>query len=165
MKAFNDDLNKEKGNSALNSSLVTSSGNLLKGTFFLLLMILVSLLSGQEITSFELYVPDSRIDAPVAVSLDDLQFNIGDGSFALYEMQNGKAVKIPSQLETGVNAKLWFILEGINKGNTVRQFLLKIEKQVEEQPSKITLEEQHQKVVLMSNNKKIRSEERRVGKE
>ena len=155
MKAFNDDLNKEKGNSALNSSLVTSSGNLLKGTFFLLLMILVSLLSGQEITSFELYVPDSRIDAPVAVSLDDLQFNIGDGSFALYEMQNGKAVKIPSQLETGVNAKLWFILEGINKGNTVRQFLLKIEKQVEEQPSKITLEEQHQKVVLMSNNKKI----------
>ena len=128
--------------------------HLLKGVFFSLLIMGTTSLYSQQIARFEISVPDNRVDAPVAISLDAIAYNIGDGNFALYETKNGKEVKIPSQLETGINTQLWFMLPGNNRANSLREFTLKIE-EAEEYTSKISLEEQHQAMVLKSNNKII----------
>jgi hypothetical protein len=57
---------------------------------------------------------EERIDAPVSVALDGLNYNTDKGSLALYEVTANGEKPVACQLESGHSAKLWFILEGVS---------------------------------------------------
>jgi hypothetical protein len=66
-----------------------------------------------------------RIDAPVCFPLDGINYNTDKGSITLSEITKAGEKEIPCQLETGYSAKLWFILPGITKKSTTREFIVK----------------------------------------
>ncbi len=49
--------------------------------------------------------------APVSVSLDMIDYNTDKGAVALFEISPSGEKEIPSQVETGVVARLWFIFD------------------------------------------------------
>ncbi|MBK6283453.1 MAG: PmoA family protein [Draconibacterium sp.] len=95
------------------------------------------------------------MDTPVSVSLDELNYNTDKGNLVLYEITATGEKVIPSQLETGYSARLWFVLKGISVKNTERQFVLKLEEKSNVDLSKITLIKDYRDMSLMMNEKPI----------
>ncbi len=97
-----------------------------------------SLLYSQERAKFTVKIESDRIDAPVSVSLDNLNYNTDKGSLTLYEITSTGEVLVQSQLEPGYSARLWFVLNGVSKKNSERKFVLKLEnQQAENHPVKL----------------------------
>lgn len=95
-------------------------------TIFLLIAILFSLQSGaQEISRFKLRCEDERVNAPVSVSLNGINYNTDKGHLALFEVKNGLETAVPCQIESGHSAFLWFLLPGQTKANETREFVIK----------------------------------------
>jgi hypothetical protein len=94
---------------------------------FLLLIIISGQILAQEITTFTLKIEDERINAPVSVPLNNLNYNTDKGNLVLYEITNAGEKEIPCQLEGGHTARLWFVLNEKSEKETNRQFVLKLE--------------------------------------
>ncbi len=125
----------------------------LRGLIFLLLV--TSPTFAQQLTKFKVQIGEDRIDAPVSVSLDELNYNTDKGNLVLYEVTAAGEKVIPSQLETGYSARLWFVLKGISVKNTERQFVLKLEEKSTADLSKITLIKDYRDMSLVMNEKPI----------
>ena len=69
----------------------------------------------QELAKFNVQIEEERIDAPVSVSLDGINYNTDKGNLTLYEITPTGEKTIPCQIEPGHSARLWFILNGISK--------------------------------------------------
>lgn len=81
----------------------------------------------QDISKFTLYSGNiERMDAPVCIPLDGLNYNTDKGTLALFEVTKSGEKEIPCQLEPGYNAKLWFTLPGITKKSIIREYILKL---------------------------------------
>lgn len=95
------------------------------------ILIIITLLSNlafaQELAKFSVKTTDERIDAPVSVSLDGINYNSDKGNLVLYEITPSGEKMITSQVENGYSARLWFILSGVSQVNAERKFVLKLE--------------------------------------
>jgi hypothetical protein len=87
--------------------------------------------------------------------LDRINYNTDKGNLVLYEITPSGNKEIPSQLETGYSARLWFVMKGVSAKNTERQFVLKLEDKQAEAVSKVTLKKDYKDMSLMMNDKPI----------
>ena len=95
--------------------------------FILISFLFAYQLSAQELAKFVILVDQERINAQVSVPLDGISYNTDKYIPVLYEITRKGEKLIPSQIETGHSARLWFILEGISKKESSREFVLKQE--------------------------------------
>ncbi|NOR74322.1 MAG: hypothetical protein GQ525_04105 [Draconibacterium sp.] len=122
-----------------------------------LLIIPTQIIFAQELAKFTVHSEKERIDAPVSISLDGINYNSDKGNLVLYEITEAGESIIPSQIETGHSAKLWFILKGVSKKKSELNFVVKLEdKQILEQP-KILLKKDDWDLSLQVNEKPILS--------
>lgn len=91
----------------------------------ILIIFLSTQLVAQELATFSVRIDESYIDMPVSFPLDPIDYNTDSLQLALYEMTGSEPRFIPSQLETGHNASLWFVLEGLSRKNTTRKFVIR----------------------------------------
>ena len=129
----------------------------MKLKILIFLLLAAPTLFAQQLTKFEVRVDNERIDAPASVPLDGLNYNTDKGSLVLYEVTSGKETKVPSQLETGHSARLWFILSGKSVPGTVRTFVLKREENPtpDATNSPIALKQDYKDLSLVFNDKPI----------
>lgn len=118
------------------------------------LLFITNLAFAQELAKFTVKVETDRIDAPVSVSLDNLNYNTDKGNLALYEITASGEVPVRSQLEPGHSARLWFVLNGVSKKNSERRYVLKIETQKPESHP-VQLKKDHQDLSLIENGKQV----------
>jgi hypothetical protein len=109
----------------------------------------------QQVAKFKVQIGEDRIDTPVSVSLDELNYNTDKGNLVLYEITATGEKVIPSQLETGYSARLWFVLKGVSVKNTVKEFVLKLEEKSTVDQSKVTLIKDYRDMSLVMNEKPI----------
>lgn len=112
-------------------------------------------LNGQEIMNFGIKIFENRIDAPVSVSLDGLNYNTDKGNLVLYEISEQGEVIVSSQLEGGHSARLWFILKGESKKGTSREFVLKQEYTATTVESKVSVKRSQKDLSLLKDEKPI----------
>ncbi|GAB1450779.1 hypothetical protein MASR2M47_08350 [Draconibacterium sp.] len=129
----------------------------MKNTLLLLLLLFGFSTFGQQLAKFKVQIGEDRIDAPISVSLDGINYNTDKGNLVLYEITSSGEKAVPSQLETGYSARLWFILKGISAKNTERQFVLKLEDKAALSKSKVTLKKDYKDMSLVMNGKSILS--------
>jgi hypothetical protein len=95
-----------------------------------LLYILISLFStqliAQELVSFTVRMDEEYIDVPISISLNNINYNSDTFQIDLYEITQSGQNLIPSQLESGHSARLWFILKGVSKKNSARNFVIRL---------------------------------------
>ena len=77
----------------------------------------------------------------------------------LYEITGNEEKEIDCQVESGYSPNLWFVLNGHSAKKSVREFVLKMEKQdtVPSQNSIITLKKQHKDLVVQSSENNLSS--------
>jgi hypothetical protein len=109
----------------------------------------------QELAKFTIHIDVDRIDAPVSFVLDGLNYNTDKGKMVLYEVTASGEKQINSQLESGHSARLWFILEGVSKRNSTRNFILKSEEEVLNRDINVKVVKQHKDLSLLVNEKPV----------
>ncbi|MDX1285703.1 MAG: PmoA family protein, partial [Draconibacterium sp.] len=112
-------------------------------------------LLAQELAKFKVHFESNRIDAPVSVSLDGINYNTDKGNLILYEITENGEKQVLSQLESGHSARLWFIIKGESKKGTSKEFILKLGKKEQQTNSKVSLERNHKDLSLLVNEKPI----------
>lgn len=123
----------------------------------LLSLLCTSQLFAQQLAKFKVQIGEDRIDAPVSVSLDGINYNTDKGNLALYEITPSGEKPIHSQLESGYSARLWFILNGVSAKNTERQYVLKLEEKETIAQSTVSLKKDYKDLSLIMNDKPILS--------
>ena len=109
----------------------------------------------QEIGRFTISNGDvNRINVPVCVPLQSLNYNTDKGDIALYEITNSGEKEIPCQLEPGCSANLWFILNGLLKRSEEREFIIRIEEKEKPNPG-VELKKDEKNLSLIYNGKPI----------
>lgn len=112
----------------------------------------------QELAKFAIESGDfDRIDAPVSVSLDGINYNTDKGNLVLLEITGDGEKPIPCQIENGHSARLWFILSGTTMKNSTRKFVLRLEENGSNmaEDSKIILKKDHKDLSLALNENPI----------
>ena len=127
----------------------------MKNLILILLLFFSFQLFGQELAKFSIQIEDERIDAPVSISLDGINYNTDKGALVLYEQTSAGEKATPSQVETGHSARLWFILDGISKKNAERNFILKLEDKAAFGEPKVSLKKDHKDLSLLVNEKPV----------
>ena len=120
-------------------------------------LIFTQQLTAQQLAKFKVHITEDRINAPVSLSLNELNYNTDKGNLVLYEITSTGEKVIPSQLETGYSARLWFVLNGVSAKNTERQFVLKLEEKAAVDGSKVSIKKDYRDLSLMMNEKPILS--------
>ncbi|HSO87821.1 MAG TPA: PmoA family protein [Draconibacterium sp.] len=129
----------------------------MKIIFLITILLITNIVFGQELAKFSIKTIDERIDAPVSISLDGINYNTDKGNLALYEITSTGEKLVASQIETGYSARLWFILKGISANYSERKFVLKKEENAAVTQSKVTLKKDYKDLSLMLNEKPILS--------
>jgi hypothetical protein len=129
----------------------------MKIIFLITFLLITNFAFSQELAKFSVKTSDERIDAPVSVSLDGVNYNTDKGNLALYEITSTGEKAIPSQIEPGYSARLWFILNGVSAKNSERKFVLKKEEKTATTLSKVSLTRDHKDLSLLMNKKPILS--------
>lgn len=126
-----------------------------RGLFVILLIF--SHLNAQELAKFTVQVGEERMDAPVSMPLDGLNYNTDKGVLALYEVTATGEKRVPCQLEPGHTARLWFILNGVSPAGSKRNYVLRLLNKAAEATSKpvITLKKQHYDLNLSANGQPV----------
>ncbi|MDX1283743.1 MAG: DUF6807 family protein, partial [Draconibacterium sp.] len=127
----------------------------MKNIVLIISLLLSSQLFAQELAKFSIQIEDERIDAPVSISLDRINYNTDKGNLVLYEVTGNEEKPVISQLETGHSARLWFVLKGESKKGTTREFILKLEDKESASRSKVTLKRNHKDLSLLVNENPI----------
>jgi len=99
-----------------------------------------------------------RIDAPVCVSLNGLNYNTDKGDLILFEVTNTGEKEVLCQLEPGYSASLWFVLSGITKKSITREYIIKLKNPIDSAKmtgSKISLKKDEKDLSLLLNEKPI----------
>ena len=114
-------------------------------------------IAAQELAKFKVEINEDRIDSPVSVSLDGINYNTDTGNLFLYEITKSGEKFVESQIEPGHSARLWFLLEGISMKGTKREFVLKLEEKNYAAGSTVSLVKDRRDINLLINEKPILS--------
>lgn len=118
-------------------------------------IVLVLFVKSQEIGRFRISSGDiERINAPVCVPLQSINYNNDKGSIVLYEITNNGEKEIPCQLEPGYSATLWFVLDGLLKKSEKREFIIRVEEKERKDPD-IILKKDEKDLSLICNGTPI----------
>jgi hypothetical protein len=129
----------------------------MKIIFLITFLLITNFAFSQELAKFKVLIGDERIDAPVSVSLDGINYNTYKGNLALYEITSTGEKLVASQIESGHSARLWFILNGVSAKNSERKFVLKKEEKTATTLSKVSLTRDNKDLSLLMNKKPILS--------
>lgn len=91
------------------------------------LIIVANSLFAQDLAKFVITSKTDRVDAPVSVPLDAINYNSDRGTLVLYELSATGEEAVPSQVEAGHTARLWFVLEGPTTAGSERRFVIRQE--------------------------------------
>jgi hypothetical protein len=127
----------------------------MKIKLFLIVLFFTQNLFAQQLVKFDVKIEEERMDAPVSISLDGINYNTDKGNLVLYEITNSGEKAIPSQLEADHSANLWFILKGLSEKNSTRKFVLKREENVVPVKNIVTLKKDYKDLSLLVNEKPI----------
>lgn len=127
----------------------------MKLKLLILTLFVAQQLLAQELARFTVRIDDERIDAPVSLALDGLNYNTDKGNLVLYEVSKNREQPVASQLETGHSARLWFILKGISEKGSEREFVLKVEESAENGQTVVSLNRDHKDLSLLVNDKPV----------
>ena len=119
-------------------------------------MVLISLqVFAQEIASFRVFSgATDRLDCPVALNLDQFDYNEDAGDLVLYEVTGNQKVPVPCQLETGHSTRLWFILAGETPAGENREFIL-LRQEANPVPVPVRLHKKHKSLNLSHRDNPI----------
>lgn len=94
----------------------------MKYSLILILTFTLQWAAAQDLARFTVRPIPGAGPAPVAVPLDGIQYNTDQGRIALFEAGPGQK-EVPSQLETGPQARLWFLFDhsGTEKSYIIRR--------------------------------------------
>ena len=129
----------------------------MKTNFLIILIFISKVILAQELAKFSIKTAVERIDSPVSVSLDGINYNTDKGTLALYEITPNGEKQIASQIEPGYTAKLWFVLSGVSPLNAVRKFVLKLEPKTEITSTGVQLKKDTKDLSLLLKGKPILS--------
>ncbi len=115
----------------------------------------VKTIFAQEVMKFTLSFNEDRIDAPVSVALDDINYNTDKNDLVLFEITPQGEKNIPCQLEASYSARLWFLLKGETKKGTERNFILKTGEKNSESVSIISLNKDNEDLFMKAGDKPI----------
>lgn len=118
-------------------------------------LLMSAFLFAQELAKFTVKIEEERIDAPVSVALDGLNYNTDKGLLTLYEVTATGEKQVACQLEPGHSARLWFILTGVSQKNSTRNFILKSEEGMHQQEAKVKAVKRHKDLSLLVNEKPV----------
>ena len=123
---------------------------------FLIAILFSIQLSAQELSRFKVTCNEKRINAPVSISLNGINYNTDKGSLVLYEvLGKEKRAIVPCQLETGHSARLWFLLSGESKKGEKREFILMLEELASNPEIDVILKKDNEDLALMSGDNPI----------
>ncbi len=90
----------------------------------ILCLFISSVISAQSELEFEVFAGEfSRIDCPVSVDLSATGLELGNLSFQLYQVEGKERTAVQSQLEFGNHPRLFFIVDELKKGKSVKYIL------------------------------------------
>ncbi|WP_346861721.1 PmoA family protein [uncultured Draconibacterium sp.] len=127
----------------------------MKLKLLLLAMVVAHTVLAQPLAKFKVKIENDRIDAPVSLSLDGINYNTDKGSLVLYEITNEGENAINCQIETGHSATLWFILKGDLKKGSEREFVLKLEEKSNSASTGVSLKKDSKDLSLIANDKPV----------
>jgi hypothetical protein len=99
----------------------------MKTSLFISFILLANAMLAQDLTKFKVKTNTDRIDAPVSIALDAVNYNNDKGNLALYETTEQGEKAVPSQIENGHTARLWFVLDGKTQKGSERHYVLRLE--------------------------------------
>jgi len=109
----------------------------------------------QPLASITVYAGETdRIDCPVGIYMNHLNYNQDNGALILTEITGGQQIPVPCQLEPGHAAILWFILKGNTLRGTTREFVIELGEPQAETGS-IHLTRRHGQLRLQSGDRPI----------
>lgn len=127
----------------------------MRNLLFIFLCLISQVIFAREVLKFKVSSPDNRVDAPVSVSLDAVNYNTDKGSLVLYEIAGKDEIPVPCQLESGHSARLWFLLKGETKKGTEREFVLKQEEKGQEATLTVSLKKDDEDLCLQVGEKPV----------
>lgn len=119
-----------------------------------ILLGLSMLVSAQEIMRFSIVNDNTLVNAPVSVSLDNVNYNTDNGTIGLFEVERGVEIPVACQLETGHSTRLWFILPESSSKVKQREFVVKKAKNYQAE-KKVELDKDIKDLKLSYNGKSI----------
>jgi hypothetical protein len=120
----------------------------------LLLLAVVSFSNEIQIASIQLSAGEfDRQQTPVSVSLDGLTVNQDVGQFQMVKVSSGKRERIPSQVISGDNSRLYWVVDRIAANESFTYELVRTELQSDEAAIEVEVDEQ--KIVIQKDGKKL----------
>lgn len=99
----------------------------MKNVLSILLLLCSTQLIAKELVRFTVTFTETYLDVPISFPLDDINYNRDSLELHLYEITNSGEKYIPSQLECGHSARLWFLVTGESAKNSVRMYVVRLE--------------------------------------
>jgi hypothetical protein len=122
----------------------------------LALMIFSSIqVPAQDLARFSLTTEEDRIDAPVSLSLDGINYNTDKGNLVLFEIAPEGEKIVPAQIESGHSARLWFILSGESAKGVERHFVLRQGEDAGDAPQELSLEMDNTDLCILQEGKPV----------
>ena len=98
----------------------------MKSVICILISLIGTQLFAQKLASFTLKTDKEYVNAPFSFPLDNINYDADSLQLNVYEITKSGKRFIPSQLEGGHTARLWFSLEGISQKNGTRKFTIEL---------------------------------------
>lgn len=133
---------------------ITQMEKLMKNLIIILFVLFNHASYAQDLLKFSVKAK-SEISSPVSVSLDGIKYNLDKNSLALYELTNSGEQKRSCQLEAGHSSRLWFVMDGKEKKDGERSYVLRLENKEESEEFTISLHKDLTDLNLRFNNKSI----------
>jgi len=129
----------------------------MKHKILVLVLFICSSIFAQDMARFSIHIEEELINSPVSIQLDAFDYNTDKSEPALYELTDGGELFVPSQIETGHTARLWFILEGNVGSDIERNFVLRREVQNTEDSNTImiSLQKKHNDLSIIKGEKPV----------
>jgi hypothetical protein len=129
----------------------------MKYKIFVLVLFVSSSIFAQDIARFSIHIEEELINSPFSIQLDAFDYNTDKSELVLYEFTDQGELFVPSQIEYGHSARLWFILDGNAARNTERNFVLRREEQntKDKNTIMISLQEKHNDLSIIRGEQPV----------
>lgn len=129
----------------------------LKRILIFSLIILSCCIISQAQGKFSVNITERMSGSPVCLNLDWFNYNTDKGDIALFELTQEGELFTPSQLETGISSRLWFIPGESEKRTGDRIFIIRLSDDSRNNSKKyaITIERGHKDLKVTANNKPV----------
>ena len=106
---------------------------------------------------FSLEISEGRAGLPVCINIDWLNYNSDKGKITLFEITPEGELFTPSQLETGISGRLWFIPGECKSKAPERVFIIRISEDTLDRSGKkiISVEKGHKDLKVTANKKPV----------